>query len=127
MAREPGTVYVIDDDESVRKSFERLFRSANMEVKTFSSPADFLDEPLIERKSCIIIDIRMPGITGFDLQARLTTRKITTPVIVVSASDDAQARETAKKLGAISYFRKPVDDQALLDAIYWAISTADNA
>jgi FixJ family two-component response regulator len=124
MAVKESMVYVIDDDESVRKSFKRLFRSANLRVETFSSPDEFLPCAIQDENACILLDIRMSGTTGFDLQQKLTEGGISLPVIVVSASDDTQVRETARRLGAVSFFRKPVDDQALLDAILWAISTA---
>jgi FixJ family two-component response regulator len=115
-------VYVIDDDESVRKAFSRLLRSENLECETFSSPEEFLSVPRQDMNACIIADIRMPGSTGFDLAETLKSSGIETPLIVVSASDDSQVREYAHELGAVAFFRKPVDDQALLDAIWWAIS-----
>jgi FixJ family two-component response regulator len=118
--------YVIDDDESVRKAFERLLRSANLEVETFASVEEFFKGEREGENTCIVVDIRMPGLTGFDLQRELTSREIRMPVIVISASDDAQTRENARKLGAAAFFRKPIDDQALLDAILWAISGANN-
>ncbi len=114
--------YVIDDDESVRKAFQRLLRSANIDVETFSSVEEFFSGELQGDNACVIVDIRMPGSTGFDLQRELTSRGIQMPVIVISASDDAQTRELARRLGAAAFFRKPIDDQALLDAIWWAIS-----
>ena len=114
--------YVIDDDESVRKAFERLLRSANLEVETFASVEEFFNGEPQGENTCIVVDIRMPGLTGFDLQRELGSRGIGMPVIVISASDDAQTRENARKLGAAAFFRKPIDDQALLDAILWAIS-----
>ena len=113
-------IYVIDDDESVRKAFKRLLRSVNLEVETFASAEDFLKSQKPNKNSCIIIDIRMPGLTGFDLQRKLNDQEIRIPVIVISASDDAQIREQARELGAVAFFRKPIDDQALLDAISWA-------
>lgn len=115
------TVYVIDDDESIRKSFSRLFRSANFNVETYSSLDEFLGKPFKKEDACILMDICMPGTTGFDLQRRLAESGTTIPVIVVSASDDHQVRDIARKLGATLFFRKPVDDQAILDAITWAI------
>ena len=124
MVKKPNTVYVIDDDESVRRALGRLLSSADLDVETFSSADEFLNSPKQQRNCCIIIDIRMPGSTGFDLQQKLTASDIRIPVIVISASDDAQIRERARELGAVSFFRKPVDDQALLDAISWAISGA---
>ena len=113
-------VYVIDDDESVRKALKRLLRSADVGVETFSSAEEFLSNPRQAEDACILIDIRMPGLTGFDLQKRLLSQGIRMPVIVISASDDVQTRERARELGAVNFFRKPVDDQALLDAIWWA-------
>jgi FixJ family two-component response regulator len=124
MAVKESMVYVIDDDESIRKSFSRLFRSAHLNVETFPSPDEFLARPIQPQNACILLDIRMPGTTGFDLQQKLTEAGILLPVIVVSASDDEQVRDTARRLGAKSFFRKPVDDQALLDAILWVVSGA---
>jgi len=122
MAKKPNVVYVIDDDESVRRAFGRLLRSVGLDAETFSSAKEFLDSPKHKENACILIDIRMPGSSGFDLQQKLAASDIRIPVIVISASDDAQIRERARELGAVSFFRKPVDDQALLDAIWWAIS-----
>ncbi|OPY75461.1 MAG: Transcriptional regulatory protein TdiR [Syntrophorhabdus sp. PtaU1.Bin050] len=123
-AKQNCIVYVIDDDESIRKSFARLFRSADLDVETFSSPGEFLSRPIEAKNACILLDIRMPGATGFDLQQRLSATGMSLPIIVVSASDEGQVRDTARKLGAVSFFRKPVDDQALLDAVLWAVSVA---
>ena len=122
MEKKSNGVYVIDDDESVRRAFARLLRSANLGAETFSSAEEFLDSPKQKENACILIDIRMPGASGFDLQQKLAASDIRIPVIVISASDDAQIRERARELGAVSFFRKPVDDQALLDAISWTIS-----
>jgi len=122
MAKERSLTYVIDDDASVRKAFGRLLRSANLDAETFSSAEEFLSSPKQKENACIIIDIRMPGLNGFDLQQRLSSEGIKIPVIVISASDDVETRERARELGAIAFFRKPIDDQALLDAVWWAIS-----
>ena len=115
-----GMVYVIDDDESVRKALKRLLRSADIDVEAFSSAEEFLSNSRQGQNACILIDIQMPGLTGFDLQKRLLSQQVRIPVIVISASDDVQTREHARDLGAVGFFRKPVDDQALLDAIWWA-------
>ena len=115
-------VYVIDDDESVRRALQRLLRSAGLDVKAFSSAEEFLQSGNLDEKgACIILDIRMPGLTGFDLQEKLASKGIRIPVITVSAFDDAATRERARKLGATAFFRKPVDGEALIDAIHWAI------
>ena len=126
MAKERSLIYVIDDDASVRKAFGRLLRSANLDAETFSSAEEFLSSPKQKENACIIIDIRMPGLSGFDLQQRLSSEGIKIPVIVISASDDVETRERARELGAIAFFRKPIDDQALLDAIWWAIGGKGN-
>jgi FixJ family two-component response regulator len=122
VTKEQAMIYVIDDDESIRKAFKRLLRSVNHEVETFSSAEEFLQSKKQDKNSCIIIDITMPGLTGFDLQRELKAQGSSVPVIVISASDDAQVREQARELGAVAFFRKPIDDQALLDAISWVIS-----
>ena len=115
-------VYLIDDDESVRRALQRLLRSAGLDVKAFSSAEEFLKSGNLDEKgACIILDIRMPGLTGFDLQENLASKGIHIPVITVSAFDDAATRERARKLGATAFFRKPVDGEALIDAIHWAL------
>src|SRR5512139_3042719 len=113
-------VYLIDDDESVRRALQRLLRSAGFEVKAFSSAESFLQSGNFDAGGCIVLDIRMPGLTGFDVQERLASMDIRIPVITVSAFDDAETRERARILGAVAFFRKPVDGQALIDAIHWA-------
>jgi FixJ family two-component response regulator len=113
-------VYVIDDDESVRRALQRLLRSAGFDVKAFSSGEEFLQSGNVDERACVVLDIRMPGLTGFDLQEKLTSKGIRIPVITVSAFDDAETRERARRLGAVAFFRKPVDGQALIDAIHWA-------
>ena len=122
MTNQKNMIYVIDDDNSVRRAFGRLFRSAGYDVETFSSPDEFLANARQKEHAFIIVDVRMPGHTGFCLLETLAPEKTSLPVIVVSASDETNIREHARELGAVSFFRKPVDDQALLDAIWWAIS-----
>ncbi len=124
MVPKKSIVYLIDDDKSILRAFSRLFRSADLASESFSSPEEFLSGPRLEENACIIADIRMPGSTGFDLEKELTSRNIGIPVIVVSASDDMKTREHARSLGAVAFFRKPVDDQALLDAVRWVLSGA---
>ena len=117
-------IWLIDDDESVRRALQRLLRSAGLEVKSFSSANEFLESENLSQRGCIVLDIQMRGLTGFDLQEELASRGKKIPVIVVSAFDDAETRERARKLGAAAFFRKPVDGQALIDAIRWAMGSA---
>jgi FixJ family two-component response regulator len=123
MAKDQNMIYMIDDDASVRKAFGRLLRSANLNAESFSSAEEFLSCPRQKENACLIIDIRMPGLTGLDLLERLASEGTThLPVIAISAQDDKETREHARELGAVSFYRKPIDDQALLDAIWWAMA-----
>jgi FixJ family two-component response regulator len=124
MTKKQSTVYVIDDDEPVRTALARLLRSANFNAEAFSSVDEFLGVPKKKEDACILVDIRMPGLTGFDLQQKLASNELKIPIIVISASDETLIREHARQLGAVSFFRKPVDDQALLDAVLWAVAGA---
>jgi FixJ family two-component response regulator len=121
MVKKKNLVYVIDDDGSVRRAFQLLFQSADFDVQAFCSAEEFLESASLSDDSCIILDIRMPGMTGLDLQKKLASRKIRIPVIVVSAYDDAPTRDLARELGAVAFFRKPVDDQALIDEVLWVL------
>jgi FixJ family two-component response regulator len=122
MAKKEILVYVIEDDESVRRAFGILMQSAGFHVQVFSSADEFLEGETLNDDSCIILDMRMPGVSGLDLLRKLASRQSKSHVIVVSAYDDAQTREIAAELGAIAFFRKPVDDQALIDTILWAMA-----
>jgi FixJ family two-component response regulator len=115
-------IYVVDDDASVRHALEMLFISADMEVQTFEWAEDFLKCKHREGNTCLITDIKMKGLGGFELQQQLNERGIKLPVIFLTAFDSAESRQQAKQAGAIGYFQKPVDDQALLDVIQWALS-----
>ena len=117
-------VYLIDDDESVRRALQRLLRSAGLDVRAFASAEEFLKMENFSQGACIVLDVQMRGLSGFDLQKTLASKNIRIPTIAVSALDDADTRERARLLGAVGFFRKPVDGQALIDAIHWAIGGA---
>jgi FixJ family two-component response regulator len=114
-------VYIVDDEESVRKGFSLLMRSADLRYRAFASAEQLLAEVHPEQEACVLLDITMPGLTGLQLQAELKKRKIRLPIIAVSARDDADTSSRARQLGARFFLRKPVDDQALLDAIHWVL------
>jgi FixJ family two-component response regulator len=115
-------IYVVDDDVSVRNALEMLFVSADMEVLTFKSTEDFLKCKLREEEACLIADIKMKGLSGLELQRQLAERGSKIPLIFLTAFDSNESREQAKRAGAVGYFRKPVDDQALVDTIQWVLS-----
>jgi two-component system response regulator FixJ len=120
-ARDLPMIYIVDDEESVRRGLSRLMRSAGMSCRDFASAEQFLAEMDPQQKGCILLDITMPGLTGLQLPNELKKRKINLPVIAVSARDDADTCNQARQLGARFFLRKPVDDQALLDAIRWVL------
>jgi FixJ family two-component response regulator len=115
-------IYIVDDDASVRRALERLLRSAGMEARAYGSAREFLDSEFTDQNACLIADVKMPDLDGLELQRKLAERGADLPVILITGFDTEQTRALAKDSGAAGYFRKPVDDQALLDAIRWALS-----
>jgi len=113
-------IYIVDDDESVRTNFARLMRSAGFSARTFASAEEFLTSSENTEPGCLLLDVTLPGLSGLQLQAELNKRGVNLPVIAVSARDDSETSNMARQLGARCFFRKPVDDQALIDAIQWA-------
>lgn len=120
MATDPTTVYVIDDEPSVRDALVRLCRSAGLDASAFASVEAFLAVEIPPGDACVVADIRMPGQVGTCLPGLLAERGQTLPVIFITAYDSPESREQARNAGASGYFRKPIDGQALLDAISWA-------
>jgi FixJ family two-component response regulator len=122
MPAPPVQVYIVDDEPSVCTAYARLVRSAKMQPHTFGSVDDFLEANLADENACVVSDIQMPGPSGLDLPGLLARAGRHIPVIFVTAHDTPETRDHAQSAGAVAYFRKPVDDQALLDAIAWALS-----
>jgi len=98
-----------------------LFRSAGFSVQCFASAEEFLERSSPNEKAVLILDMRMPGMTGLDLMEKLSSLKSGIKIIAVTGFDDAMTRERAGQLGALAFFRKPIDDQALIDTIEWVI------
>ncbi len=117
-------VYIVDDDKSVLKALSMLILSAEMKAKTFERPDEFLNYMDLQEKSCLIIDVEMKGMGGFDFHTELQAKGINIPTIFLTASDSKENRQQAKQTGAVGYLTKPVDDQALLDTIQWALTSA---
>lgn len=117
-------VYIVDKDDSVRRSLTRLMRANGFEPRCFMSPEQLLVELTAEPRSCIVLDITLAEPTETALRAQLKERKVDVPIIAISAHDDTAARESAHRLGAQFFLSKPVDDNALLDTIAWVSETA---
>lgn len=116
------TVFVVDDDKAVRDSLALLVQSVGLEVETFESAAEFLDAYRREQRGCLITDIRMPGMSGLELQEKLIADHIRIPVIVLTGHGDVPAAVRALKGGAVDFVEKPFNPQALLDLIQQAIA-----
>jgi two-component system response regulator FixJ len=121
-------VHVIDDDEAVRHSLEFLLRSARIEVKTYENALAFLADRPATKSGCVVTDIRMPEMTGLDLMRKLRELNATLPVIVITGHGDIPLAVEAMKLGAVDFFEKPFNDDALLAAVQSSLSknTDDN-
>lgn len=118
-------VFVVDDDPSVRKSLARLVKAAGYEVEAFASAADFLARPAHDGPSCLVVDVRMPGLTGLELQAALATGAHRSSAVFITGYRDVAASVQAMKGGAIDFLTKPVDRVQLLAAIERALTQAE--
>lgn len=114
-------VYVVDDDASVRESLSSLIRSAGMAVQVFASPFDFLAQEALNDYSCLVLDVRMPGLDGLALQEKITEKGGEIPIIFITGHGDVPLAVRAMKAGAIDFLNKPFDDTDLLDAIAVAL------
>lgn len=117
MLKTSAVISVVDDDESVRNSLKRLLISMGFEVRTFPSALDFLHQGPLHDHGCVIVDVRMPEMSGLDLQKQLTLSGISLPVIFITAHEDQGARTKAMGAGAVAFLQKPFSEQCLMDAI----------
>jgi FixJ family two-component response regulator len=116
-------VAVIDDDESYRVAVERLLRSAGFAVQSFGSAEAFLDSEEKQNTRCLITDIRMPGISGLELQTKLNSDQYSIPTIFITAHGDERMRLRAMRNGAVKFLTKPFDGETLLEAIETALKS----
>jgi FixJ family two-component response regulator len=117
VTEEKPVVYVVDDDPSVRKALERLLRSAGHDAKTFASAIEFLDFSHADTPGCLVLDIKMPKLSGLELQDRLTDKGISFPIIFITGHGTVPASVKALKAGAMDFLQKPFEDRELLDAV----------
>jgi FixJ family two-component response regulator len=119
-----GLVFVVDDDESVRRGLERLLRSDGLEVKCFASSKEFVDRPLPDRLACVVLDLRLPGASGLEVQEALARAGHDIPIIFISGYADVRSSVLALKAGAVDFLQKPVGDQDLLDTVHESLGRA---
>jgi FixJ family two-component response regulator len=117
-------VYVVDDDDAVRNALRLLFHTADLEVQTFASAAAFLEQADLGRRCCLLLDIRMPGLTGSDLYAELRGRGVRAPVIFITGHGDIPMAVEAMRQGAYDFIEKPFDDEKLLTQVLGALGDA---
>jgi FixJ family two-component response regulator len=127
MAGKARRVAVVDDDPGVLRALRRLLSAANFEVEAYSSGSEFLLAARDTELDCVVLDLHMRHTSGFDVQARLTQRGGTVPVVIITGDDTPEARARSLSLGAKSYLCKPIDEVALLAAINSASSGLHNA
>ena len=121
MTTEGATVFVVDDDASVRKALARSIQAAGLNVKTFASAREFLDQGLPIGPGCLVLDLRMPGLSGLDLQTELNSRNVQTPIIFITGHGNIPATVKAMKGGAVDFLPKPFNVKDLLRVIREAI------
>jgi len=114
-------VFIVDDDASVRKSLERLIKSVGFKVELFASAEEFLERKPYRGPNCLVLDVRMPGLSGIDLQKELARKNISLPIIFITGHGDIPMGVKAMKGGAVDFLPKPFDDKDLLSAIDQAI------
>src|SRR5580704_19434859 len=116
-----ANVFVIDDDEEVRASIQRLLKTVGLQGQTFTRAQDFLQLKLPEIPSCVVLDVRLPGMSGLEVQRQLVAASINIPIIFISAHADVDMAVRAMKLGAVEFLTKPFRPQELVDAVQQAL------
>lgn len=124
MSKPRSLIAIVDDEEPIRKALSRLLRSADWDVETFPSGVEFLDSLPACRPDCVVLDLHMPLMDGFEVQARLAESGVSPPVVIITGHDSTETRERALSGRPVAYLRKPVNDQILLDTIELALCKA---
>ena len=122
MRTEPSTVFVVDDDPAVRQSLHWLIESVGLAVKTYETATEFLEAYNPDTHGCLVLDVRMPGLSGLDLQEKLAGKHIEIPTIVITGHADVPMAIRAIKAGALDFIEKPFNDQVLLERIGQALT-----
>ena len=121
MNEERPTVFVVDDDASMREALKNLLRSVGLAVETFGSAQEFLSSRRSKAPGCLVLDVRLPGLSGLDLQRQLADANLQIPIVFITGHGDIQMSVRAMKAGAVEFLTKPFRDQDLLDAVQQAV------
>jgi FixJ family two-component response regulator len=119
------TVFLIDDDARMRAALERLLKSVGLHAESFATPQDFLRHKLPDVASCLVLDVRLPGMSGLEVQRKLNERRVSMPIIFITGHGDIPMTVEAMKSGAVEFLTKPFRDQDLVDAIQQALKRDD--
>jgi FixJ family two-component response regulator len=119
------TVFLIDDDARMRAALERLLKSVGLRAESFATPQDFLRHKLPDVPSCLVLDVRLPGMSGLEVQRKLNERRVSIPIIFITGHGDIPMTVEAMKSGAVEFLTKPFRDQDLVDAIQQALKRDD--
>jgi RNA polymerase sigma factor (sigma-70 family) len=120
-----STVYIVDDDDAMRESLTWLIESVGLNVETYASADEFLESYYPGRPGCVLLDVRMPGMSGLELQGHLQKQQVTVPVIMITGHGDVPMAVRAMKSGAIDFIEKPFNDEQLLESIRNALAIDD--
>jgi two-component system response regulator FixJ len=115
-------IFIVDDDASVRKAIRRLLFSLRLPVRTFNSAEQFLSDTENGARGCLVLDMKLPGMTGLQLQKHLATKEWAMPIVVVTAHDDDSLKDASMRLGAIAYLPKPFDRKQFLLSVQAALA-----
>jgi FixJ family two-component response regulator len=116
-------VFIVDDDANVRRSIQDLLSSVALRSELFATPQEFLDSKLADRPGCLVLDVRLPGMSGLDCQQKLTEAGVSLPVIFITGHGDVPVTVRAMKSGAVEFLTKPIRPQELLDAVQKALDS----
>ena len=122
-AEAPPVVFVVDDDEELRLALDNLFRSVGLQARLFGSATEFLKASAVDAPGCLVLDIRLPGVSGLEFQGQLTRMGVDLPIVFMTGHGDVPMSVRAMKAGAIDFLTKPFRDQDMLDAVAAAIET----
>ena len=120
-----ATVFIVDDDDRMRAATQRLLKSVGLHAVPFATPQDFLRHKLPDVASCLVLDVRLPGMSGLELQRKLNDMRVTIPIIFITSHGDIPMTVEAMKSGALEFLTKPFRDQDLIDAIQQALKRDD--